>query len=450
VETLLKGLTSYLSEFKGAFKIKHSPSYNFSINYLKGLFQCEKKKATCTGISDVVPQTNDQSVNHFISNSKWDYKELMKQIALRCSDFFEKNCDPSDTCLIVDEVGFPKKGKKSACVGRQWLGCLGKQDNGQVAVSLTLCNTYLFSIIQTCLFMPKSWSEDKERREKAKIPESLQFMTKIDMAFEMIEQAVNQNIKFGWIAFDALYGSCFPFLKKLNEKGYTFIGDVKKDTKIFKEEPKVSIPENSGKGGPKYRYPKPESKDIEIQEYTQTLEEKDWEKITFRESTDGNMTCYFHRKQIWVWDDDARELYSYILLIKKSLDGKTVKYSFSNASPQTPTKRLAYMKGQRFFIEQSFKEGKNQTGMGDYQVRSWEGFHKHMAMSMLALNFLMEQKLKIRKELPAITTPDIVEVLKACLPKKLNSVKDVIVKIIQKAVKYDNQIKQRREKANRE
>jgi SRSO17 transposase len=411
------------------------------------LFQCEKKKATCTGISNVVPQTNDQSVNHFISNSKWDYAKLMTRIASRCSAFFEEKCNSADTCLIVDEVGFPKKGKKSACVGRQWLGCLGKQDNGQVAVCLALCNTYLFSIIGTCLFMPKKWSEDEERRKKAKIPEDVSFKTKIEIAFEMIEKAISQDIKFSWIAFDALYGSCFLFLKKLNEMGLVFMGDVKKDIAIYTEEPIISIPENSGKGGPKHRYPRPASKELQIQEYIQALEDKDWEEITFRDSADGAMTCYFHRKQIWIWDDKARELFSYILLARKSLDGKTLKYSFSNASPETTTKRLAYMQGQRFFIEQSFKEGKNQAGMGDYQIRSWDGFHKHMAMSMLALNFLMEQKFNIRKNVAAITTPDIVEILKFCLPNKINSVKDLIVKIIQKAIDYENQINRQREKS---
>lgn len=436
--SFLADLSGYLSDFKHVFKSKTRTCYKSTSSYFKGLIQAEKKKGTCTGIGAIVPDCNSQALNHQLTDGKWSYQLLMDLIATRCSDFFTNFCNVGDTYLAVDEVGFPKKGKSSACVGRQWLGCIGKQDNGQVAVALSLGNKFLSSIINLQLFIPIAWSKDKDRCGKAGVPVR-EHQTKPEIALEMIKKAVAEKIKFSWVTFDALYGSSLPFIRALQEMGVVFVGDLRGDITIYPEKPMVSIPVQKGQGR-QFRFPRPEGKATEIEKYAKSLEEKDWCKLSYREGTTGRLEGWFHKKQIWIWDKKQRELVSYILLIRKSLDGKEYKFSLSNADSGVSIVRLGYMQGQRFFIEQSFKEGKNQTGMGDYQVRSWEGFHRHMSLSMLALNFLMEQKYKHNKdELQGITLPKLVLLIKVLLPVKNSTFESTFNEIKKDLTEYRRQ-----------
>ena len=145
--------------------------------YFHGLFKSEKKKATCTGIADILPEVGSQNLNHMLSDSTLDAQALMDAVAVRASRFFENVllAARDEVGLIIDEVGFKKKGKKSACVGRQWLGSIGKQDNGQVAVAAVLCCGELYSLVNQALFMPEDWADDAKRRKGAGIPKSLKF-----------------------------------------------------------------------------------------------------------------------------------------------------------------------------------------------------------------------------------------------------------------------------------
>ena len=389
-------------------------------------------------MAECIADQDNQSLNHLISDGKWDYQQVMDQVGKRTNTFFQASGLPDqDIALIVDEVGFSKKGKYSACVSRQWLGCLGKQDNGQVAVGLVASCQHYYSPIDMRLFMPQNWSEDHQRRKKAKIPDRITYQSKPDIALEMIEKAINNGFKFSWVGFDALYGMNYKLLKTLDQMEVTFMADIRSDARIFFERPNLVVPEKKpGSRGRKPTKPKPDQPDFQVKAYVEGLTEQDWTLVKFRDGTKKPLQALFHRKVVWIYDEALADFLCYTLVVRKDSEG--IKYSLTNC--MADIERLAYMQGQRYFVEKSYKEGKNQVGMGDYQVRSWEGFHRHMALSMLALNFIMEQKKKLKKELPHITAEDIRKMIAIMIPDKHTSIGSLWEEIRLKHKYYRKQI----------
>ena len=415
--------------------------------YFHGLFKSEKKKATCTGIADTLPNVGSQNLNHMLTDSVLDAQALMDAVALRASNFFENviHALRAEVGLVIDEVGYKKKGVKSACVGRQWLGSIGKQDNGQVAVAAVLCCGELYSLVNQLLFMPEDWAGDVSRRKNAGIPKSVKFQTKPRMALDMIKKAIADKIRFGFVGFDALYGSCFWLLDELDQIRVKFMADIRMNTGIYLSDPKPSIPEWRGKGK-KPKLMKANSKRTTTETYCKALMEKDWQLIAFREGTKGDMQAYFHRKTVWIWDEEKEYAQKYVLVIRKGMEDGDIKYSLTN-DHNASLKTNAFRQGQRYFVEKTFKEGKNQVGMGDYQVRSWDGFHRHMAICMLGLNFLMEEKHALRPDLEFITAEDIRSMIAFMLPSKRETVDDMIRDIFKKHDEYAAQIESDRSRA---
>jgi SRSO17 transposase len=415
--------------------------------YFHGLFKSEKKKATCTGIADTLPNVGSQNLNHMLTDSVLDAQALMDAVALRASRFFGDvlHALKGDVGLILDEVGFKKKGDKSACVGRQWLGSIGKQDNGQVAVAAVLCFGALYSLVNQVLFMPEDWAGDVKRRKVAGIPESIKFQTKPRIALEMIKKAIKDKVRFGFVGFDALYGTCFWLLDELDQIGVKFMGDIRTNTGIYLADPKPSVPEWSGKGKKLIRL-KANTKRTTTEAYCKELKEKDWKLVAFREGTKGDMQAWFHRKKVWIWDEEKEYAQKYVLVIRKGVDDGDIKYSLTN-DHHSSLKTNAFRQGQRYFVEKTFKEGKNQVGMGDYQIRSWDGFHRHMAICMLALNFLMEEKHALRPDLEFVTAEDIRSMIAFMLPNKRETINEMVGQLLKKHDAYAEQIYSDRRRA---
>lgn len=301
------------------------------------------------------------------------HRSLMDDIALESSRMFAKISQP--TALLIDEVGFRKKGKMSACVSRQYLGCIGKTDNGQVAVAAGLSQGIHYTPIDMRLFMPKSWESDSLRRKKCNIPKDQQHHTKPEMAQQIIEQARLKGVKFDYVNFDALYGNATFLLNYLVDNHIDFIGDIRSDHLIY--------------------FNHDQNEKCRVDNYVGNLLNNDFEQITIRKSTKGPLKAKFHYSKVQVLAKENK-LLDLILLVRKDTDGKT-KYSLTNME-KDHIKELAQKQGQRIFVEQIFKEGKNLVGMGGYQIRGWHGFHNHMAICMMAMLLITKLKFETKNK----------------------------------------------------
>ena len=375
-----------------------------------------------------------QHLHHMLTRSPWDHSHLFKLIQKRSFVLMKRRTDPA--YLLIDEVGFRKKGKHSACVGNQYLGSIGKHDNGQVAVSAALSSTEFYCPIEMKLFMPKDWQDDEPRRIAAGIPSVERHQTKTQMALEMIRRLYKKIPSSECVVFDALYGGNIDLLEKLIGKKIPFVGDVKKSQRIYLKEPRLDIPPYTGCGR-KHFLKRTNKKPIQLQHYLQTLNKNNFKSIKLRKGTKGFIKAGYHSRKVWVHHKLTNSFLPLQLLIRKETNGD-VKFSLCFFLQEATTKRLAKAQGQRVFVERIFEEGKNIVGMGDYQTRSWTGFHRHISLTSLALLFLMEKKITLQPIIGRISAYHIQELINATLATL--SLHQVINKLLYQIPHYQKQI----------
>lgn len=430
-------LESTLSDFSNLFLTQTHGVFPKALSYIRGLFKSEKNRANCTAISDALAEMGHQNLNHLLNNSPWDYELVLSALSQKADQCFSNE---QDVGLLIDEVGFRKKGRHSACVGRQYLGCIGKHDNGQVAVVAGLSSQHHYCPVDVRLFMPESWQEDTVRREKAKIPPNIVHQTKPQIALEMIRRIRDQGIGFDYTVFDTLYGISTAFITALDQEAIPFIGDVKDNMLIYTTPPVFAIPKREkGQLGPPYKHCNADRPTIKLRDYLSSLGSKDFQPIAFRDGAKQKIKAYFHRKEIWVSTDRKKgKTLRLQLLIRKNSDG-TLKYSFSNMH-EVSLETMAIRQGQRVFVERIFEEGKNQLGMGDYQVRTWTAFHKHITLCFMAFYFVHVQKVRYHHQIK-LTTAVIRKLVASTIVSKWQSLDSTIQLCITQLQQYQLQIR---------
>ena len=379
-----------------------------------------------------VVESDYQNIQYFISEAKWDHRPLQKEIARDTYDCLRTLNQPIG--LLIDESGFRKKGKMSVGVMRQWLGSIGKIDNGQVGVFAALGADRFAVPIMEQLFIPEAWADDEKRCQKAKIPpEEIRHRTKVKIAQDIIEEIDDLGIGYDFVAVDALYGQARAFMSALDDNEKTFVGDIKKSYKVYLEDPKPYLPEHKpNTRGRKPTLLKTDSKGISVSKIAKALTKDDWEDIEVRHSTQGMLNVKLYRQSVWVWDNKMKSARKWLLLIRKDVsehEKTTYSYSLCNLPLETSSQVLAEYNCARFWIEQSFRNGKQEAGMKDYQVRSWNGWHHHMTMVMLLMLFMMKTQIQLKSEVPLLTYRDLKELLNALLPAKYNGIIGAILKM---------------------
>ena len=375
-------------------------------------------------MEEVVPDSEYQSLQQFLSDSPWSSQSVMDRVA-ESSNVQIGNS--SDSCFLIDESSFEKKGKKSVGVARQWLGRLGKVDNGQVGVFSSLCNGSYSVLTDARLYLPEEWTKDRDRCLEAKIPEEkIVFKTKDELALDMVDHARELGLKYGWVGADAGYGKGLKFFLELEKRKETFLIDIHADQRIFEESPTPYLPTASDKGRKPTRY-KTDKKSMRTDKWAKSQPESSWREKTLREGTKGKVTYEFLRKQVWVWETHTKEARLWHLIVRRDSETRSdYKYSLSNAPKSTSVNRLAFMQGQRHFIERSFEDGKSKCGMADYQVRGWVAWHHHMALVMMAMLFMLNERIRNKDEYPLLSCSDIEILLAHFLPRRDTTKAEVI------------------------
>ena len=394
--------------------------------YLKGLTTHNLDK-NMERMVEVDADVNLDSLQHFITDSPWSHREVMNHVA---QDASQRIGHQHAAGLIIDESGIVKKGKNSVGVARQWIGNIGKVENGQVGVYGSLVNGENRAIVDARLYLPEEWTSDEKRLNKAKVPEAERvFKTKDTIALEIVQQARKLGLEYGWIGADAGYGKNLDFALNLEELDEVFMLDVHKDQKIYLELPQFEVPDYLGRGR-KPKNVKPNPQPIRVDAWTQSQSQEAWQKITVRQGTKGPVEYEYLIIRVWIYNSEHHALRQWHLIVRRDhLTKSDYKYSLSNAPADTTNKRLAYMQVQRYWVERSFEDAKQDFGMADYQIRTWRGWHHHMALVMMAMLFLMTEKIENQEETPLLSGRDINELLTFFLRKKLLTEKEVFRRI---------------------
>ncbi len=366
---------------------------------------------------EVVPDSEWQSLQNFASHSPWSERGLLDQLARDANHLIGGNVD---SCFLVDESGFGKKGNKSVGVSRQWNGRLGKVDNCQVGIYGALCCVDQAVLVDTRLFLPMSWTNDPDRCLEAGVPEDrLEYRKKTELALDLVQSARANGVEFQWVGGDAFYGDDPGFLRQLDQMGETFMLDIHKDQPIYLNDPTPYIPERKSARGRTPTQLKTDQIAVEVQQWADEQPKSAWEKMLVRNSTKGFIFARVIHRKVWLWDGQEQQAHQWHLVVSDTnLSKNNRKYSLSNAPFDTPTQRLVYMQGQRYWVERAIEDGKSHAGLADYQVRTWTGWHHHMAMVMLALLFMLETKIKNEDSYQLLSCYDIQVLLSHFLPRR--------------------------------
>jgi SRSO17 transposase len=376
-------------------------------------------------MEEVVPEVNEPALQHMLSESAWAEQAVVAQVAREADRHLGGK---PESCLLIDESGFPKKGQRSVGVGRQWCGQLGKVENCQVGVFAALGCGAQATLIAERLFLPEAWTADPERCRAAGVPaDQIVFKGKHDLALELVAQARNQRLGYAWVGFDGLYGEDPAFLRTLADRGEIFVGDVHKDQRVYLADPKPIVPPPKSKRGRQPTRRQAQTPSIRVDQWAQQQPPEAWQRITLRESTKGALQVDVLHRRVWLWDGEEPKAREWHLLVRREVDTPTqLKYSLSNAPADTPTARLAFMQGQRYWIERALQNAKQDVGLGDYQVRGWRGWHHHMALVMMAMRFMLEERLLHQDTRPLLSGTDIRALLNHFLPRRDTTFEEVL------------------------
>lgn len=394
--------------------------------YLRGLAQAED--CTFESMAAVVEGGDAQQFQHFISNSPWDHEPVVEQIS-RDADAILGGKQTS--ALIIDESSFPKQGDCSVGVARQWTGRLGKVDNCQVAVFGVLTDGKRHTPIDMRLYLPKRWIENPERCDLAGVPKEARTMTsKSEHALDIVRKARERGVRFSHVGIDAGYGKEPAFLRKLESMGEVFVADVHSNQRVWIEDPRLHIPAPTpGRGRPVKKL-QSVAAPVTVEKLAKKLSSADWTRCVLRDSTRGPLQVDIAHLPIWVWDGEEAQARRWTLIIRREVgSANTIKYSFSNAPADTPRLHLAQMQGSRFWVERAFEDAKGECGLGDYQALGWRAWHHHVAIVMLAMLFIVEQRAANRPGLELLSPRDIVEMLKETLPRKPEGKEALVARI---------------------
>jgi SRSO17 transposase len=383
--------------------------------YLQGLMQAHRKNME--RMEEAVPGCSYQSLHHFVSESDWEARAVLDQIAREADRLLGGSADSG---LLLDESSFQKKGESSVGVERQWNGRLGKVENSQVAVFASLVQGRFSTLIDTRLYLPETWIQDPERCLAAGVPESeVVLKSKSDLAFEMVVQARQNGVRFSWVGVDGGYGKEPAFLRRLADHGEVFVADVHKDQQIYVEDPDPCVPEKKTSRGKAPTRLQAQSASQRVDAWAAAQPAELWQKVAVRPGTKGEVRVEALRARVWLWDGSESKARSWhVVVIREVSSPETIKYVLSNAPAETSLERLVQMQRQRFWIERSFEDAKSEGGLADYQVRGWRAWHHHVALVMMAMLFMLEEKLSHQENHPLLSCSDI-ELLLACfLPRR--------------------------------
>jgi SRSO17 transposase len=399
----LPRLDTYATRFRDAFAWDRPARW--CPVYLRGLITDGERKSI-EPLSRRVPlpaelkvKVPEQALQQFVSQSPWDEQAVWRRYRAVMA---EALADPGGI-FVIDDTSFPKQGKHSVGVQRQYCGALGKKANCQCAVSVHYVSPKGHYPLDMRLYLPESWLADKRRLDRAGVPEGeRRSLTKGQVALELLDRVRGEGLPGGLVLADAGYGVSGPFRDGLAERGLLYLVGVTDEMVVFTEPPRWAEPTTATGGRPQRRHrladdsPRP----VSLKELAARTPRR---KVTWREGTKGPMAGRFAWLRVWPGHGratgDCAGAGPTWLLIEEQADGK-LKYAFSNLPEGASRIKAVRLWRSRWPVEQGYQQMKEELGLDHFEGRSWRGFHHHACLVMLAFGFLALEQHRARRERP--------------------------------------------------
>ena len=340
-----------------------------SLSYLEGqLSGCERKNSW--QVAERVGDRSPYGMQYLLDRARWDADALQAQLR----EYVKDTLGSTEAVLILDETGFVKKGEHSAGVQRQYSGTAGRIENSQMGVFLCYASKRGYALVDRRLYLPQSWSEDRERCRAAGIPNTIEFQTKLALGLQMLRSAMQSGLPAGWVAADEVYGHDSKLRRWLEGCHQAYVLAVGSDQRLWQKDMRQQ----------------------RVDELASKLPRRAWKRLS------AGQGCKGERMYEWAllpWLEN--EGWEHGLLVRRSLDAKPeYAYYFTYAwKEHSVLKTLVRVAGQRWAIESAFQMAKGECGLDHYEVRNWQGWYRHITLSMLALAILAVLQAEEKKTL---------------------------------------------------
>ncbi len=337
-----------------------------------------------------------QALHHFVAKAQWSDTQLLRRVAqwvVPKMDFSQGGW------WIIDDTGFPKKGRHSVGVTRQYCGMLGKQDNCQVAVSISLASTQGSLPVAWQLYLPEDWAADPERRTKAGVPEEVRFATKTQIALQQLRTLLDEGAPRHCVLADAGYGVDNAFRQALSDMGLLYAVGVTSAVVVWPPGVQPLPPKRySGVGRPPVVPRRTATlQPISVKALAMSLPQEAFQTIAWREGTNTLLRERFAAVRVRHAGGNVGKARwrpeQWLLIEWPANDKEPSKYFLSTLAADTPMNELVSIAHQRWRIERDYQDLKQDFGLGHYEGRGWRGFHHHAALSIAAYGFLMAERL---------------------------------------------------------
>jgi SRSO17 transposase len=299
---------------------------------------------------------------------------------------------------IIDDTGFPKQGRHSVGVARQYCGQLGKQDNCQVAVSLSIANHHASLPVSYRLYLPKDWADDSKRRSKTGVPQDVGFATKPEIALEQIAAACKAELPRGVVLMDAGYGCNTELRAGIDALSLRYVAGIMPQTTVWACGTGPLPPKKwSGKGRPPKLIRRDEKhQPVAVKELAFGLRKRAWRTIKWREGTSDVLSSRFARVRVRAAHRDYNLTESrseeWLLIEWPKGEDAPTKYWLSSLASDISLHDLVDITKLRWRIERDYQELKQEVGLGHFEGRGWRGFHHHATLCIAAYGFLISER----------------------------------------------------------
>jgi len=404
-EVIFPDIADYLAPYAPYFR--RLEGRELAQCYVVGLMM-EGERKSVEPMSERV-HASERGMQRLLTEVKWDYDGAMEEYRRQ---MLTETSDPQGI-LLVDDTGFPKKGRHSVGVARQYCGALGKVANCQIGVSLTYVGQGVAWPYAMDLFIPPSWDDPEDpqcvlRRHKTRMPSEAHYREKWQMALAQIDLARQAGVPHRAVAADAWFGNVTEFRRKLAEWGEWYVVGVKANTEVFLEAPVFEDIPAKPRGGRPRKYPPLASahpSPVQVSELGREIAEEAWEHLELRRDSRGApLMVEAVSRRVWPAQGYRKGMVQeeVWLIIERRWQGRDnfeLRYYFSNMPQEIPTLEMVRLFHERYWIEQGYQQLKEELGLDHHEGRSWIGWHRHVLLVFLAFGYLTQLRLQEKKRL---------------------------------------------------
>lgn len=361
--------------------------------YLRGLLEGGARKSLEPLVARLGGDADYQSMQQFLADSPWDPVAVVRAVAERVTPAIDVEA------WVLDDTGFPKDGKRSPGVKRQYSGTLGKIGNCQIGVSVHAVGANGTVPLGWALYLPEDWCDDAERRRRAKVPEEVVFKTKHELGVELVERAAGWGIARAPVLGDQAYGDNSKLRDRLHAAGSEYVLAVGPAASVFAPETVFAVPERKANVGRSTKQLRPDRDPESIASLIARVGASAAQTVTFRDGPDGEpMTSRFiftRVRALKKWTNGASQEPREEWLIAEWPEGheRPLDYWLSNLPADTEPQALARLARLRWKIELDYRQLKGELGLDHYEGRSWLGWYHHTALVTAAHGFLTLERL---------------------------------------------------------